>query len=636
MTAEQPAKRSYPQGTIVTLQAIPDSNSHFSGWSGGCTGQALTCLVTMDAVKTVTARFTLGTPEIDTWAKGFNLNGPFSAIQTQDGGYLLSGHNAGMVFIKLNANDANTIEWQKRYGNSYDSIQSIQQTSDGGFVIGGTTPNYQSLGVYHSFVLKISNSGAFEWQKVYGTGNIALLNSIQITADGGYIVTGTNRGGTNVNHPEDIWVLKLDAQGEVDWSKSLSSDLSERAYAVIQTSDRGYLVGGSKSTGPDTSTSYLVKLSENGTVNWQKSYTGSASDVQGAIRSLKQTSDGGYIVAGERIILGYGPDAWILKLTPSGDITWQKSYDLNYDDYVRSIVRTTDGGYLVGGFTRPYSAFNDLFILRLNSAGTPLWNKKINNPGDSNNYLDTLQETNDRGILVGGYFYLDAANPFGVFKLDSVGDVAGCASGMISEGSVIVTNTNITPVAENLISQDLTTAPIIGTPATFTPTLAATEICSGGIFETITTPGTPSGQTSPTPGISYNYSTTGSTSSAGHAIQYNLNFGDGTSSGWQDASFVQKTWTTPGNYNVTVQARCKLHPENLSFISAPLTVNASKTNTSTSLSSTNNPSTYGNSVTFTASVTPNTGTGTVTFKDGATTLGTPTWSAARPSSVPPH
>ncbi len=414
---------NFNQGTIVTLSAIPDPGYSFSGWSGGCSGQALTCLVTIDQARTVTALFTQGTPEVSTWAKGFDLQGPSSAIQTQDGGYLLSGHNAGMVLIKLNGTNIQTIDWQRRFGNSYDSLQSIRQTSDGGFVIGGTSPyNYQSLGVYHSFVLKISNSGALEWQKVYGTGNITLLKSIQITADGGYIVTGTNRGGTNVNHPEDILILKLDAHGEVEWSKSLSSDLDERAYTVIQTSDRGYLVGGSKNNTADTNLFYLVKLLENGMVDWQKSYEVNASDVGGNIRTLKQTSDGNYIIAGERISYGSGPDAWILKLNPSGDIIWQKNYQLNKDDYVGSIVQTTDGGYLLGGSTKPEAASSDLFVLRLNSDGDLLWNKKIDNLNNNNSNLDTLQETNDMGILVGGIFNFDPSNPFGVLKLDSNGN----------------------------------------------------------------------------------------------------------------------------------------------------------------------------------------------------------------------
>ncbi len=205
--------------------------------------------------------------------------------------------------------------------------------------------------------------------------------------------------------------------------------------------------------------------------------------------------------------------------------------------------------------------------------------------------------------------------------------LAGCASEMISEVDVTVTDTHIAPVAENLVSQALSTSSVEVTLAAFTPSLAATAICSGGFFETISTPATPTGETMAITGISYTYSSNGSASSAGHVLQYNFDFGDGTSSGWQDAPSFQKTWTNSGTYQLTVQARCQLHSVILSSVSAPLAVTVSLTTytliytagTGGSITGTS-PQTVGSGASGSAVLaSPNTGYHFVNWSDGVLT-----------------
>ncbi len=322
-----------------------------------------------------------------------------------------------------------TIQWQKSLGGSGNDVPSfIQQTNDGGFIVAGqSNSNDGDVSGNHGsddfWVVKLNNTGTIEWQKSLGGTIDEIIFSAQQTNDGGYIVAGVSRsndGDVSGNHASaDYWVVKLSSIGAIEWQKSLGGSGFEGANSIQQTDDGGYIVaGGSLSNDGDVSSNYgesdfwLVKLSEVGTIEWQKSLGGSAVD---GANSIQQTNDGGYIVAGSSnsndldVSGNHGlDDFWVVKLNNTGIIEWQKSFGGSATDIPLRIVQTNDGGYIVTGWTSSndgdvsgfHGGLNDCWVVKLNNLGTTEWQKSLG--GSGADYASDIQQTNDGGYIVAG------------------------------------------------------------------------------------------------------------------------------------------------------------------------------------------------------------------------------------------
>jgi hypothetical protein len=329
------------------------------------------------------------------WQKclgGMWENYAYSVQQTSDGGYIVAGYtgsNDGDVsglhgfydgwVVKLDA--SGTVQWQKCLGGSnHEEFYAIQQTSDGGYIVAGyTESNDGDVSGLHGFyddgwVVKLDASGNLLWQKCLGGSGEDVLYSIQQTSDGGYIVAGTTSsydgdvsgyhgayGGYYEN--TDGWVVKLDASGNLLWQKCLGGSRGDYASSIQQTSDGGYIVAGyTQSSDGDVSGNHgfydgwVVKLDTSGNLLWQKCLGG--SDWWDVFNDIQKTSDGGYIVAGRTdsndgdVSGNHGSgDGWVVKLDASGNLLWQKCLGGSDEDYARSIQQTSDGGYIVVGYT---------------------------------------------------------------------------------------------------------------------------------------------------------------------------------------------------------------------------------------------------------------------------------------------
>jgi uncharacterized delta-60 repeat protein len=293
-----------------------------------------------------------------------------SIQQTTDGGYILAGEadsfGAGRSdFFVLKLNPDGTVAWQKTYGGtSSDMANSIQQTTDGGYIVAGRSSSFGAGGT-DAWVLKLNPDGTVAWQKTYGETGTDMANSIQQTSDGGYIVAGRSSSfGAGVN---DAWVLRLNPDGSVAWQMTYGDTGHDYANSVQQTSDGGYIVAGySYSFGAGGGDAWVLKLDPDGTVAWQKTYGGTGWD---PAWSVQQTSDGGYIVAGWTNSFGAGGyDAWVLKLNPDGTVAWQKTYGPSWDDWVNYVTQTMDG-FIMAGSTCPFSGSCDLWVLKVNADG---------------------------------------------------------------------------------------------------------------------------------------------------------------------------------------------------------------------------------------------------------------------------
>lgn len=304
--------------------------------------------------------------------------------QTIDSGYVLCGysqsnngdvtsnHGGGDYWV-VKINSLGFIEWEKSLGGSVsDDPQSIQQTTDGGYIVAGyswsndgdVTGNH---GGSDYWVVKLSSFGIIEWQKSLGGSNEDYASFVQETIDGGYILSGrtySNDGDVTSNHGfSDCWIVKLTSLGDIDWQKAIGGSTNDEVYSIKQTSDGGYIfAGSSQSIDGDLTVNHgysdywVVKLTSLGIIEWQKSFGGSADDIAS---SIQQTTDNGYIVAGRTgsddgdVTSNQGLlDCWLVKLTSLGSIVWEKSLGGSNFDFASEIKQTSDGGYIIAGYSQ--------------------------------------------------------------------------------------------------------------------------------------------------------------------------------------------------------------------------------------------------------------------------------------------
>ncbi|CCU85029.1 PKD (fragment) [Mesotoga infera] len=206
-------------------------------------------------------------------------------------------------------------------GSGYEQATSIEQTSEGGYIVVGlTTSNDGDVSGNHgssdAWIVKLNSTGSIEWQKCLGGSGYEQATSIEQTSEGGYIVVGlttSNDGDVSGNH-EDAWVVKLNSTGSILWQKCLGEyDCAYLAFSIEQTSDNGYVVAGFRASNEAEEVSgILIKLDNSGSINWQMCFDKSGYD--NILYSVKQTSDNGYIVAGASLNHEENFDFWLLKL----------------------------------------------------------------------------------------------------------------------------------------------------------------------------------------------------------------------------------------------------------------------------------------------------------------------------------
>jgi hypothetical protein len=347
--------------------------------------------------------------------------------------------------------------WQRSLGGTdTDGVWSVLQTADNGYLIGGYTYSTDgdvngNHGWDDAWIVKLNPSGILLWQKCFGGSDFDSARSTIQTSDGGYLITGfadSNDGDVSGNHGwSDMWALKTDSSGNIIWQKCLGGTDDESSRSVIETSDGGYLLAGytwsddgDVSGNHGDSDFWIVKIDISGNLLWQKCFGG--SDYDHAYSGL-ETSDGGYLVAGYtysndgNVSGNHGnSDYWVVKTDTAGNLLWQKCFGGSDFDYAHSVIETSDGGYLVAGYS--YSndgnvsgnqGYSDYWIVKLDSSGNLLWEKSLGGSDDDQSY--SVIQTSDGGYMVTGYSFSTDGDVSGnhgetdywIVKLDSSGNV---------------------------------------------------------------------------------------------------------------------------------------------------------------------------------------------------------------------
>ena len=347
-------------------------------------------------------------------APAFHDDVGYCVKQTNDGGYIIvgetrddtPGHKSDVWLIKTDSNGVE--EWNQTFGTTYagwshpwnDAGYSVEQTTpDGGYIIVGE----KYSGVTDSsdvWLIKTTSNGNEEWNKTYGGIEDDYGSCVAQTTDGGYIITGMTASYGAGDY--DVWLIKTDSNGDHDWDETYGGIYGEVGYCVEQTTpDGGYIiVGYTNSFDSGYYDVWLIKTDTWGIQDWNKTYGGAVDD-EG--RCVEQTSDGGYIITGyTNKTTYYTGDVWLIKTDQNGEHVWNQTFGGESDDEGYCVRETTDQGYIIGGFTTSYDDGDyDVWLIKTDEYGNKVWDYTYGGTNLDKGYW--VEQTIDGGYIITGY-----------------------------------------------------------------------------------------------------------------------------------------------------------------------------------------------------------------------------------------
>jgi hypothetical protein len=332
--------------------------------------------------------------------------------------------------------------WDARFGgNSADELRYFQQTKDHGYILAGGIFSGNSYdvtefnhGLIDFWIVKLDPAGNKQWDKIFGGNNSEYINYLQETSDNGYILGGYTSSDSAGDVSQisrgytDYWVVKTDSFGNKQWDKRYGGSNGDFLYCLRQTIDGGYILGGYTSSDTSGEVSHqnhggsdiwIIKTDALGNIEWEKLYGGNLDD---RLFDVQQNPDGSYILGGRTWSDSTGDvshhnrgdeDYWILKIDSVGNKKWDNVFGGNYRDWLFSLQKTVDGGYILGGYTysdsggdvtEPTKGCSDFWVVKVDSSGNKKWDKRYggNLCEDEFGYL---RRTFDGGYLLSGTSY---------------------------------------------------------------------------------------------------------------------------------------------------------------------------------------------------------------------------------------
>ena len=328
-----------------------------------------------------------------------------SLIELNDGGYLIAGNTSllgdnysNALLIKIDHTGKEM--WKRDYTfSSVDRLNMVKELQDGSLVAAGFTmssTNYSK----DIFVIKTDAQGNLEWQRSYGDAQDETANSIDISIDGGFIISGEV---INENTGFSLcYLIKIDNEGELDWSNTFGGSQNDNGLSVISTNDAGFAITGmTRSLGDSNGDVWLIKVNSNGEMEWERTYGGDDTEYG---RTIQQTVDGGYIIIGQTESFGLGyNDAYLIKTDSQGNEIWSQTFGGQGTDQGRQVVNTLDEGYLISGYTDSFGTLGgfNFWLVKANSLGELEWQRFYGEQGDDRG-LSGIQ-TSDGGYAIAGY-----------------------------------------------------------------------------------------------------------------------------------------------------------------------------------------------------------------------------------------
>ncbi|MFH2035436.1 MAG: FlgD immunoglobulin-like domain containing protein [Candidatus Zixiibacteriota bacterium] len=334
---------------------------------------------------------------------GYYNENACSGLETNDGGYLILGStffiDSGKYDVYLvKTNSLGEYEWSNTFGGpeteyGYDIIAA----NDNGYLIVGSCQSF-GAGKRDVYLIKIDMLGNKLWSKTFGGAEDDEGRSVRSTSDGGYIICGTtSSSGAGYS---DVYFIKTDANGNLLWSKTYGGSGGESGYAVRETADSGFIAIGNTGTfGTGYSSIYVVRIDSNGDSLWAGAYGGDGSDFG---YSIETTFDKGFMLVGATSSIGAGyTDAYIIKIDSLGNLAWEKTFGGTGEDRALSLCRGADGNYLLTGTSNSFSGSNiDIYIVKFAPSGALIWQDTYG--GSKADYGKMVfQESNFDFIIIG-------------------------------------------------------------------------------------------------------------------------------------------------------------------------------------------------------------------------------------------
>jgi len=339
----------------------------------------------------------------------------YSVTQTSDGGFILvggsdsSGSGSRDLWLLKLGQDGEE-EWHLYLGGlELDTGNDVRQTSDGGFIITGSTMSYGS-GLKDLWLVKVNQAGFEEWSRTFGGPLQDSGSEVRQTSDGGYIITGyTESFGSGSS---DMWILRTDAEGDTAWSRVFGGGGADVGAAVQEREEGGFAAAGStESFGSGNSDAWLVVVSGAGDLEWSQVYGGRGWDFGMA---METSPNGGFLIAGSSDSFeDGGENVWLLHVDSTGNELFSRTCGGSGDDVGSSVALDGIGGYVVAGYTGSYGeGFDDIWLIGFSGSGAVLWDRTFG--GGRFDRGCSVQTTLDGGFIISGY-----TDSFGAGKYDA-------------------------------------------------------------------------------------------------------------------------------------------------------------------------------------------------------------------------
>lgn len=302
--------------------------------------------------------------------------------------------------------------FQSYYGGTAEEYgYQIIETTDGNFLACGRTFSF-GTGGWEGYLVKLTPSGDTLWTQTYGNILYDEIQDVDNTLDGGYILTGH----TTINDwAGDLLLIKVDANGNIVWDQTYggAGGLSDKGYGVIATADGGYAVTGTtESFGSGGDDVYVIKTNSTGVIEWTRT-VGTTGSIE-AGRDIQQVSGGSYVIAGYSDGSGTSfYDVFLVKLNAAGVPLWSKTYGGSSYDFAYTVEETSDMGYILGATTDSFGAGGwDAYLLKTDVDGNHEWSRAYGLGGEDR--VQAAKQTSD-----GGYILCGRSDSFGAGNYDA-------------------------------------------------------------------------------------------------------------------------------------------------------------------------------------------------------------------------